>query len=297
MLFSLNVHDWVFAEKSAETVGRVLDIHEQYQVPIEIFLTDPVVHAYEEVAPELLERLRDSDMASVSYHVRPPYPYASEFDWQRLNKMSAEERYDLLYEYETHAVDLQTGEPTAQEGGYANLKKILGYAPRIVGMYDRNAGGTELARIYKDLGAQMIVQRQDASDLGEVRDGLWMRPEHYDLKVYEFARRNMSAQEVCQIALDGVAGIETPFIGIKYHENNFYADIVPWKYWYYDQPENGTPLEPPYTLDESGFEDLVRSEREQSQHWQWYESVVKYVAESGVLVPLSTEDVLQLENN
>lgn len=33
ILFTLNVHDWVFPEQSAETVLKTIEIHEKYNIP------------------------------------------------------------------------------------------------------------------------------------------------------------------------------------------------------------------------------------------------------------------------
>ena len=34
--FALNVHDWVFPEDSIDAVTRTIEIHEEYQIPVDI---------------------------------------------------------------------------------------------------------------------------------------------------------------------------------------------------------------------------------------------------------------------
>jgi hypothetical protein len=86
-MFSLNVHDWVFPEDSIETVHRVIDIHEKYQIPIDIYLTGPTLHNYEDLDPTLVERLQTSEVVFISSHFRPPYPVYDGFDYIELAEM------------------------------------------------------------------------------------------------------------------------------------------------------------------------------------------------------------------
>ncbi len=296
LLFALNIHDWAFLDRSAEAVEYVLDVHEEYEVPIEIFITDAVLQKYLDEAPELIEKLRYSDYATVSYHNRPPYPYYNNFDWYGLDELTSEEKYALYYEYETHTIDLETGEPSEEPGGFGYFEEVFGYAPRIVGISDRLTAGVELSDVYRDLGVQMGVQHGIDIDLGDQRDGLLLRPEHSDLKIYEYALMGMTPAEVYQARLDEVADIEMPFIGVKYHENNFYTSENPWRLVFYEDKARQVSLEPPFDLSRAGDESILLTEDDQQTHWQWYESVVKYAAESEQLIPLSTDDVLQLLN-
>ena len=77
IIFSLNVHDFVFPTRSTETVREVIRIHEQYNIPIDIYLDDQIVHAYQETDPEIFDLLRESEVVSVSYHVRAPNPWVN----------------------------------------------------------------------------------------------------------------------------------------------------------------------------------------------------------------------------
>ncbi len=133
VIFALNVHDFAYPEVSAATVARVLDIHERHGIPLDVFLTTTVVSIWEASHADLLSRLRAHRLATVCYHIRPPLPYYRGFDWLGMQGMTAAAQAATVLRYETHAVDLVTGETTAERGGYTHLAELLGTPPIIVG--------------------------------------------------------------------------------------------------------------------------------------------------------------------
>ncbi len=93
VIFSINVQDFSYPDKSIATVYRILDLHERYGVPVDVYLTTTMTDLFEHQAPDLLQRLRASSRAAVSYHVRPPKPYYTGFDWAGLGAQNAQEQY------------------------------------------------------------------------------------------------------------------------------------------------------------------------------------------------------------
>ena len=83
--FAINVHDIVHVSESGDTLLRLIDLFEKYGVRGDFYLTAPMTHLYAEQRPDVIERLRESDM-TVSYHVRPPDPLYAGFD-QRLQSL------------------------------------------------------------------------------------------------------------------------------------------------------------------------------------------------------------------
>lgn len=288
-LFSLNVHDWTHPVESAVTVERVLDIHEQYGVPVDIYVTDPIFQEYQENYPELVDRLRLSEIATVAYHIRPPVPYYSGFDWLGLAFLSDEELYWVLYNYETHALDLATGEYMNKPGGYAYVRDVMGYAPISVGALPVGRVGEVLGRVYADLGATFMVSHDQAS-LGDKygATGLFKRPEDVDVKIYERAKDTQDGGAVLEEYMQEES-LDSPFfLGIKYHEDNFFTiGGTPWWMAFFSSDEkdkregNIDPRVPPFPLEEaaSGSWRMETSE-EQLQDWELYESAVRYVAEN-----------------
>jgi hypothetical protein len=279
VLYALNVHDWSHGKQSANTVSEVIDLHEEYNVPIEIFVTDPVFQLYMETYPELVERMKTSSVVSVSYHIRPPHPYYGSFDWYGLEELAPSEREEVLRAYEEHKIDLETGAYTDDPGGYQFVKETIGYAPRIVGIFDRKTGGDILGQIYKEKGVQFIVDRSGDPELGEQKYGITIRPEHYDLKIYEYAGGNQTAEQIMTTVVGKLDHSSEQFIGIKYHENNFYHDDNPWYpvYWIDGMVRNGM-LEPPF--DTSAVLNNFRTGPEQREHWELYEDSLRYVTEN-----------------
>jgi hypothetical protein len=284
VMFTINTHDWVFLEDSANTIARVLDIHEAYEVPVDIYLTDPMVQAYQQSYPELMTRLRDSDLVAVSYHVRPPNPYYPNFDHAGLSSMSEQELYDTVMDYETHALDLEWGVPSEQEGGYAYLTSLMGYAPPAVGT---NSGGPltgTIFRVFDDLGVTFQVVHGRHIDLGDRSHGALVRPEHVEIKLYEY-RRGEEASEVIEAHIAEECGaatacMDTIYVNIKFHENNFYASNTTWWPVFFEDREKTTPLSPPFDLDASEGVVGYKPQTMIDNLWAVYEGAVQYVAEN-----------------
>ena len=77
MTFVVNVHDWTRPAESGDTLLRLIDLYEKHKVRGDFYLTAPVVEAYAKQRPDVVRRLRESDM-TVSYHFRPPHPAYSQ---------------------------------------------------------------------------------------------------------------------------------------------------------------------------------------------------------------------------
>jgi len=287
-LFSLNVHDWTHPDESVATVGHVLDIHEEYGVPVDIYFTDPLFRITLEKDPELIERLKNSSVATVAYHIRPPAPYYPGFDWFGLSALSDDELYSTLYAYETHALDLETGTYSEEPGGYAYVGEIMGYAPVGVGILPGGRVGEALGQVYADLGNTFVATHGKHSALGD-RYGsgsLYIRPEDEDVKIYEEARRTQDGGAVFEAYFVNEFPEKPIFLGVKYHDNNFFAiGGTPWWSVYFSSSESEKQEEvpmfrtPPFSLDQAVFVGRIETDVEQVQDWELYESAVKYVAE------------------
>ena len=278
--FILNVHDWANPAESIATISRVIDIHEKYGIPVDVYLDDPVVQMYAEKAPELIERLKSSEKVAVSYHLRAPYPYYSDFDWLGLDSLSATELHATLTEYETRAIDLASGKTTAAPGGYRYLKDLIGYAPYAVA----GASGGNVARaaeeIYKGMGAQMTLVHGRETKLGQTQNGLWLRPETLEVKAYEkktrYSGEDMMADSIAQIPTTGLR-----FINLKWHEDNFYNSGTPWAAVYYGAGDKTKPLSPPFDLSLANDRSVTtpKTAAQQDEQWKRYEELVAYAAE------------------
>jgi hypothetical protein len=292
--FVVNVHDWVFPEESAETLDRLIDLHEEYQIPVEFHLTGATTQNYVDISPELMERLRTSEYVAVSYHVRPPHPMYSNFDTVGLRDMSANDRYETLFAFESHRLDMETGRYVDEPGGYQFLKDQLGYAPRIVGATN-GRGGLEYSRVLEEMGALFTVLHEGGSNLEDKVHGLNKRPEDQEVKLYEFrVPDRFDPEEEFAEWTEGFDGSKDWFVNLKYHENNFYLGGTPfapiyWEDWDGDRKE---AFEPPYDLNASY--DLVdfRSEAQQKGHWDLYTEALDYVDENlDWLTPINSVDL------
>lgn len=292
-MFILNVHDWLNGYDSIETVNKVIDIHEKYEIPVNIYLTDPVVQLYVEKTPDLIERFKNSKYVTISYHSRPPTPYYSNFDIIGIHELSDEEIYEKIMEYETHRIDLATGLPTENEGGFAYLKEIIGYAPVTVGIGSKYKNvETQLLKVYKDLGATFTLVHSRETLLGDTKGGLYLRPEQIPIKLYESKALSSTGDEVIKKAIADYSGDTSKgeFINIKFHEDNFYLNGSPWINNFYTDGQDSEPKSTPFDITTVNVKE--KTDAEKAHMWELYEEAVEYVKENSEnLNPISEFDL------
>lgn len=292
--FVINVHDWYYTDENIETLNKIIDLHEQYQMPVDIHLTDQVTQVYQEQAPELLERLKTSPYIAVSYHVRPPSPYYWDYDWLGLEQMDDKTLYSTVKNYEEHEIDLATGQPTSAPGGYELLKELIGYSPYVVSGAGSSTRIRQAAdRVWKEKGAVFALKHKETTAWGEKLDGLWLRPEDLEIKVYE-PRGRKSGESVL---LDGLAELpesRPTFLNLKWHENNFYSWKTSWNNVYNDTsvaPQQ--PKTPPFDLSLTEME--IKDSKEQAEQWQRYEECLTYVKEHPeIFTAINARDLMRM---
>ncbi len=271
-IFSINVQDFSYPDRSIATVNRILDLHERYNIPVDFYLTTTMTDLFEQMSPALLQRLKTSPVASTSYHVRPPKPYYTGYDWSGLGAKSEQEQYDTILNYETHGLDLVTGLPTTANGGYKKLGEVMGYKPWAGSAQTDAAIGDTAARVFKDLGARFKVVHGRPSNLGDRADGVYARPEHFDLLLFNTV--GQGAQTVIESAVAQAHQAENArapyFVGVKMHDNDYFAVDSAWVSVYLRGPRR-----PPF--DTTRKSDLL-TDAAQAAMWQQYEATVAYVA-------------------
>ena len=290
VLFSINVQDFSYPAESAAVLDKIISLHEETAVPVDIYLTDTMAQIFADEYPELLERLKSSPVVAVSYHTRPPRPYASANDWLGLRQMNPDERYDAILRYETHAVDPATGETTDAPGGYQQVAALIGYPPyaasALSGSPDVN---TAVWQVFGDLGAKMTVTHGGAPALGETCGGLLLRPEQVDYRLFEHVgeEAGMAFDAALAEAQSKRQGDAPVFVGVKMHDNDFFATQSAWVTIYVQDrkrpPWNPTlqaPLLPP---------------EEREAVWSLYEATVRHVAaQGGQALPVNLPQVLAM---
>jgi hypothetical protein len=248
-----------------------------------------------QTAPDLIDEIKMSSVATAAYHIRPPLPYYSGFDWLGLSDMTDTELRSTIEAYETHALSLETGKPTNEVGGYRYFVDTVGYALG-VGTTGPGNVGKVVADVYHDMGAKFMVGHGKGSSLGqEALAGLYYRPEDYDLKLYESAVRTQDGGAVIESVLSSLnASTTQKFIGIKYHEDNFYTTGgTPWWPVYWEDQSKTTILYPPYDTTKGTAGAVMQSRAQQDADWALYESAVQYVAEHPDLHAVNLRDLAE----
>lgn len=231
LTFSLNVQDFAYPDRSADTVDRIITLHERYKVPVDIYLTDYSLSTFESSYPALVTRLLSSPYVALNYHLRPPKPYYTGYDWAGLSAMSAADQLTQIRNYESHVTDLTTGQPGSADGGFARLKQLTGANPVIAAFQADAALYASVSQVFRELGASMTISHTAPYiNLGTTALGLAVRPEHYDLKLFQSPGQNAgSLIEAGFTAAHGTAGAASPYVvGVKMHDNDFFALASAW---------------------------------------------------------------------
>ncbi len=267
--FAVNVHDFVNLGDSARTILSLIEIFQKYDVKGDFYLTGPICQFYLDEHPEVIAALRESRM-TVSYHVRPPHPLYGGFDGA-LRGLSDEELRLALIDYETHALDLETGQTIpGTRGGYALLRDTFGRPPVTVSPQN----GDERIRaaaidLWRAMGAKVCVDYHetgtDPEDPFEYEGGLLVRPSDFsvtrwtvegsDREPFWWAMLGTPLEEEYDPVLYLDENLESwsnrraPFITALIHDDNFYRQgATPFVDIYYVDGDKSRPRSPPYDL-------------------------------------------------
>jgi hypothetical protein len=292
--FVINVHDWVNADDSAATLLRLVDLFEKYHVRGDFYVTAPVVEGLLRLHPQVIERLKASQM-TISYHVRPPHPLYPGFD-ARLQGLSDADLFNTLLDYETYRLDLATGGlDRSSPGGYAYVAAAFGRKPVTASAPSSDPRIKAMAeKVYARLGAQVTVHYHEqgtrVSQPFEYSNGLLIRPSDFSITRIPDGRNfwwnfmsSPHAQEfdpvrMLQDRLADWTASRPPLITALIHENNFYrSGAEAWTAVYYAAENKNEPLSPPFDLHAAG-QSKPRPPAEQEAIWQMYERLVAYAA-------------------
>jgi hypothetical protein len=308
--FIINVHDWVNINESAATLLHLVDLFEKYQVRGDFYFTTPEVQALVVSHPEVIERLKNSDM-TISYHVRPPHPLYNGFD-NRLKGLNDEQLYQTLVDYETYKLDLATGNlDRSQPGGYQYVAQVFGRKPVTASAPSSDRRIRVMAeKIYAQMGAQVAVHyHEEGTSIDkpfEFSHGLLIRPSDFSITRipdgknfwWNFMSTPRAAEydplHMLQSRQAAWQEKRSPFITVLIHENNFYrSGPESWTAIYYDQENKDRPLSPPFDLTVRG-QSKSRSQADQDAIWQAYERLVAFAA--GNLKVITSSDLILLSN-
>lgn len=305
--FAINVHDIVNIEESAETILRLIDIYEAYGVRGDFYITGAMVNLYEEQRPDVIERLRDSEM-TISYHVRAPHPLTTLFT-QPFDGRKGREFGDLLLAYETYRLDLTTGGLLEHEsGGYTHSHEVFGRPP-VTACFSAVRLRDEGLPVYALLGAKVTVTYHetgtDPDQPFEWVGGLLVRPSDFSITRWPVEGRSgepfwwnmLTTDYAAQYDPVGYLGLRLaawshprpPFVTALVHENNFYRKgATPWANVYYADAAKTAPKAPPYDLNAPDTS-VPRGSAGTDAMWEAYAALVAYAAEH--LIVVTSEDI------
>ncbi|MCF7848438.1 MAG: hypothetical protein K9M45_06270 [Kiritimatiellales bacterium] len=300
--FPINIHDIVHVDQSADLLLKLIGLFETHGVRGDFYLTAPITQMYVEQRPDLIKRLRESEM-EISYHVRPPHPVYIGFS-EPLANLDDRQLKETLRDYETYRLDMKTGGLLRdQPGGYQFVAETFGRKPVAIGLPAKGARLRRTAReIYRELGAKVIVEHHESGTTMEqpfeFLDGLLLRPSDFSVTRWSLPDGNErlngkdqfwwnmldtpQASEYTPVAylekrLNAWEGTRPPFITSLIHENNFYGRQTPFTLIYWSDSRKTNPLKPPYNL-EARDGSTPRSDKNMQQIMEAYEAIIAYAA-------------------
>jgi hypothetical protein len=272
LTFSINVQDFSYPDLSAATVQRIVELHERYRLPVDIYLTDTMLDLYQASYPALMSKLTGSPYVGLNYHMRPPKPYYLNYDWAGLGALPLAEQTARIQAYESVVVDLTTGQPTTRAGGYQLLRTLPNARPAIVPAFQADEPLLDAtAAAFRALGATWSLAHTGGPlNLGDSGRDLYLRPEHYDLKLFELAGQSAaSVIDAAFTAAHDAAGARAPFfVGAKMHDNDFFAQKSAWNVVYVDGGKR-----PPWN---PSAKSPLKSAADQAAQWAIYEGAVQH---------------------
>jgi len=311
--FAINVHDILHVNESGDTLLRLIDLFEKYGVRGDFYLTAPMTHLYIEQRPDVIERLRESDM-TISYHMRPPDPLYSGFD-QRLQGLDDAALVATILDYQTYRLDMATGDLLYNEpGGYKYVADVFDRNPVVVSVPNARWRDAALP-VFTELGAQATVtyheEGTDPDQPFEWRDGLLIRPSDFSVTRWPNPNNPDPTNEpfwwnmldtpladeynpsaYLRTRLDAWDENRPPFVTVLIHENNYYRRAhTPFANVYWADGDKSRPLSPPYDLDAPDAS-LPRPPQSQKAIWAAYEELVAYAAAN--LSVVTSEDLVAL---
>lgn len=317
--FIINVHDWTHPDESADILLQLVDLFEKYNVRGDFYFTAEITRELAENHPEVIERFKNSNM-TISYHVRPPHPLYTGFD-SRLDGLSDDALYQTLLDYETYALNLETGElDRSQPGGYAYVAQVFGRNPIVAPAPNGGNFKDAAQKVYASLGAQMtLLYHEEGTKLEqpfEFVNGLLVRPSDFsvtrvtsvdesdrfwwnfvtspDAATYNPTKMLQDQLTEWVRQTSSLSPSRAPFITALIHENNFYRrGAEGWTSIYFamDGAKKGDPLSPPYGLS-APDPSRERTEADQAAIFAAYEEMVAYAAAH--LTVVTSEDIVEM---
>ncbi len=317
--FVINVHDWTHPTESADILLKLVDLFEKYGVRGDFYFTAEITRELAETRPDVIERFRNSNM-TISYHIRPPHPLYTGFD-DRLQGLDDAALYQTLLDYETYALNLETGDlDRSRPGGYTYVAQVFGRKPVVASVPNSGRIKDVAQQVYASLGAQMtILYHEEGTKLEqpfEYVNGLLVRPSDFSVTrntlvdgTDNFWWNMMSKPNAAdyrplhllELGLERWRGQteslsykRAQFITSLIHENNFYRrGAEGWTSIYFDMngAKKGNPLPAPWNLN-APDPSSPRTEEDKAAIFAAYEEMVAYAAAN--LTVVTSEDILQM---
>lgn len=296
--FVVNVSDFLDADASAETLKRLLAVHERYRVKADFYFTETVLRAINTLHPEVVQSIRNSPLISINYHYRPPHPayssgagFVTRVDYQGkcvdIRALPYDDKVAVLKNFEQYAqvVDGYAGVQnnycskydTAQVGGFDYVRQVFGKTPVVCG---GNTADDEVRRaeyeVLKNKGLKAYVKNHvggmDETTAFRESYGLLERPADQGFVLDRTSMLQGAADVGALLEAARSFPVRRPvYFAFLTHDYSFYKTLG----W-----------------DEKGSTVVAAGERE--RFYAIYENLVRDVASNGSVTIINADDLVRL---
>lgn len=311
--FVVNINDWIDHDLSAETLSRLIDIYDKYNVKADLYFTEPVLKAYEKYHPELIWKIKKSGM-SIGYHFRPPHPAYDMFkgilrskenlvksgnDCRAVKSLSYAEKVRILSDFESYALKTDDWPPEGwpdnqdgycssfdkgETGGYKYVASVFEVSPVISGIsniIDEELRKAE-AEVLKKMGTKIFVtehfgnSRDNPDNAFEEKYGLLTRPSDIGLSFFEGPLTETSAPSMAaQRLLEQAKRInfDRSMFGVLAVHDHDFNKIMGWD------------------MSKRLGSKILRPQADREKLFKEYEEVVRLVVEDKNVMPVSADQI------
>jgi hypothetical protein len=187
LMFHFNLQEYGYLDESASATTRALDLFKSAGLPVDVYITTWMVDGFEAKHPALLNRLLTDNSISLNYHIRAPKPYRVNFkDWYGLKEMTSTEQVAEIKNFESYGLALDTGLATAEEGGFAKLKRLYGRSPFVGGIASDMELRQSVYTAFSEMGLKYVIEHGRLTTIGDTAGPFFLKPEAIGVKAFQF---------------------------------------------------------------------------------------------------------------
>lgn len=322
--FVLNVNDYKNSD-GAQYVSKIIDLFNKYSIGLDLYFTEPVLKYYEKSHPQVIEKIKNSSLVTVNYHVRDPHPlgehmvrladkngicrnlnYFKNIDFKYFKEeLKKFESYELVtdnYDFKFKSRKYCPHYNMKERGGYEYVKSLFGRPPLFLGFSAEGFIKKTYLDVLKKKGLRgYVVHRSGKNNFEDnpfsQRYGLLERPADFgirlqdmfkvDVKSFDFESKN----RIIKIK-DPYNKIISETQKISNHSRPLFVSIVVHDYDFYRYAVwyNNKVMLPNGILSDK----VERTEKDKELFWRTYQDLIKSMVRNNEIKIITAKEILNM---